>query len=45
MAEVAEESTHVWSSKPRTVMFLGTTLADWPSLWEWQLPRSARRDV
>jgi deoxyribodipyrimidine photolyase-related protein len=22
MAEVAEESTHVWSSKPRTVMFL-----------------------
>ncbi|MGA8053806.1 MAG: cryptochrome/photolyase family protein, partial [Burkholderiales bacterium] len=21
MAEVAEESTHVWSSKPRTVMF------------------------
>ena len=24
MAEVAEESTHVWSSKPRTVMFLAT---------------------
>ena len=22
MAEAAEESTHVWSSKPRTVMFL-----------------------
>ena len=22
MAEVSEESTHVWSSKPRTVMFL-----------------------
>ena len=22
MAEVAEEATHVWSSKPRTVMFL-----------------------
>jgi deoxyribodipyrimidine photolyase-related protein len=22
MAEVAGESTHVWSSKPRTVMFL-----------------------
>ena len=22
MAEVAEESTHVWSSKPRTVLFL-----------------------
>ena len=22
MAEVADESTHVWSSKPRTVMFL-----------------------
>ena len=22
MAEVAEESTHVWSSKPRTAMFL-----------------------
>ena len=22
MAEVAEESTHVWSSQPRTVMFL-----------------------
>ncbi|MEY2919430.1 MAG: hypothetical protein RL261_735, partial [Pseudomonadota bacterium] len=22
MAEVAEESTHVWSGKPRTVMFL-----------------------
>ena len=22
MAEVTEESTHVWSSKPRTVMFL-----------------------
>ena len=22
MAEVAEESTHVWSSKPRTTLFL-----------------------
>jgi deoxyribodipyrimidine photolyase-related protein len=31
MAEVTEESTHVWSSKPRTVMFLAAHAANAPN--------------